>query len=95
MNDHTRVIAIFHPQAWLNDYAIDVDAEGDTAFDVTAEIEAMVRETALALKDDQYPSDDLRQAKAAPDWVKNWGGPYWVETEESIAAYYAAKDAHP
>ena len=90
-NQKRVVIAVFHPQAWLNDHAIEVDPQGDTAFDVTPEIEAMGREHALALKDDQYNSDNLCDAASAPDWVKDWVGPFWIEVEEQIVAYYTAK----
>mgnify|MGYP001597314909 CR=1 FL=1 len=55
-----RIIAEFVPQAWVNDYAVTVDPEGETEFDVTDRIVAMGREAALKIKDDDYPSDHLR-----------------------------------
>jgi hypothetical protein len=62
--------ATFHPQAWINDYAIDVDAEGETTW--------MVDDSALALTADSYESDELRFADNAPQWVKDWSGPFYV-----------------
>jgi hypothetical protein len=64
-------IAHFHPQAWQNDYAIDVDPEGDTSWDVG--------EVPADLEDDNYESDQLRFHKNAPQWVQDWSGPFWVE----------------
>jgi hypothetical protein len=84
-----RILATFHPQAWQNDYAIDVDPEGETDFDVTDEILAMGKEKAVALKDDQYETDALRYAKAAPKWVQDWNGPFYVEVAEAVEEYFA------
>lgn len=84
------IIARFHPQAWVNNYAIAVDPEGPTEFDVTAEIVAMGREAALAITDDDFKGDNLRFAAAAPQWVRNWSGPFYVEVAEAIAAYFGA-----
>ena len=36
-----RILATFHPQAWVNDYACPVDPEGETTFDVTDHILAL------------------------------------------------------
>jgi len=63
--------ARFHPQAWVNDYAITVDPEG--------EVEWEVGEEAASLTDDSYESDDLRFHPNAPDWVKDWSGPFYIE----------------
>lgn len=71
-----RIMAVFHPRAWRNDYAIDVDPEGPVEFDVTAEIEAMGEAAARRLKDDRDNSDDLSRAAGAPDWIRNWSGPF-------------------
>jgi hypothetical protein len=88
-----RIIATFHPQAWIRDYAVFVDPEGETDFDVTDVILAMPREKALALEDDQYDSDRLREAPNAPAWIKNWSGPFYIEVEQSIADYFASEPA--
>ena len=82
------IIARFHPQAWINDYAVEVDPEGETEFDVTPEILAFDRAAALELEDDSYDSDDLRFAAAAPKWVQEWSGPFWIEVAASIVEHY-------
>lgn len=63
--------AIFHPQAWINDYAVDVDAEGETEFDVG--------DVPAGMRDNDYPSDELHAHENAPEWVKEWAGPFWIE----------------
>jgi len=62
---------IFHPQAWINDYAAETDAEGDTTFDVG--------DVADDLVDDSYESDRLSDHENAPRWIRDWGGPFWIE----------------
>ena len=61
------IIARFHPQAWVSDNAVDADAEGEREFDVTATVEAMGREAALKIKDNDHVSDNLRFSPNAPN----------------------------
>lgn len=64
----------FHPQAWVNDYAMEVDPEGETDWEID------IREVCWPIpEDDSYESDELRLADAAPEWVRDWSGPFWVE----------------
>ena len=63
--------AIFHPQAWVNNYAVEVDAEGP--------IEWEVGEVADDLEDYTYKSDELRYHANAPDWAREWHGPFDIE----------------
>lgn len=86
-----RLLVIFHPQAWQNDYAIAVDP-GPTQIDVTEEILAMGRDQALHLTDDSDESDTLRLARLAPDWVRDWAGPHAIECEDAIAEFFAEPD---
>ncbi len=79
-----RIIARFQPQAWMRGYAVNVDPEGETTWDVTDAIAAMGREAALALQDDQYETDDLRDLPAAPAWVREY-----VMVQDSIQAYFS------
>lgn len=64
----------FVPQAWMNDYAIEVDPEGETEWVV----EADEITNPYMLVDDQYESDELRFSRNAPDWVQDWSGPFCV-----------------
>lgn len=83
-------MAVFVPQAWQGDYAIDVDP-GETEFDVADQIEAMGHAKALELRDNSDASDNLAQGKNAPDWIKQWNGPYYVRIEDGLADYLDAK----
>lgn len=87
--------ATFHPQAWVNDYALDADPEGAVSWEVTpaylAELFEKLGEEVL--ESNTYESDDLRYDPAAPEWVRNWGGPFWVELDEREAAAILAGDA--
>lgn len=87
-----RIIARFHPQAWVNDYAVPVDPEGEVEFDVTDAILAMNRDKALALEDDTYDTDDLQYSAHAPEWIKEWSGPFYVEVAGAIESYFEEED---
>jgi hypothetical protein len=64
----------FHPQAWINDYATDVDPEGPTEFEVADE-------EVVGLKDDSFESDVLREHANAPKWIRDWTGPSYITIE--------------
>jgi len=66
----------FHPQAWRNDYAISVDPEGPTTFEVPRA--DTLDEDGNPLPDNSAESDALRYHPLAPEWMKNWSGPYYV-----------------
>lgn len=61
----------FHPQAWIGDYAVSVDPQGTTDWEVefTGELPG----------DDSYESDILISEGSAPEWIKSWCGPFYVE----------------
>lgn len=61
----------FHPQAWINDYACEVDAQGPTVFEVG--------DVPESVKDDSYESDEYHRHENAPQWVKDWCGPFYIE----------------
>jgi hypothetical protein len=84
-----RIIAKFIPQAWVRDYAMEVDSEGEDKWDVTDAILSMPCEEALAMQDGQYESDSLRELPSAPKWVRDWGGPFCVEVEASIEKFFS------
>jgi hypothetical protein len=88
-----RIIATFFPQAWQNDHAIDVDPEGETTFDVTDAVLAMGRERALQLLPTNVESDTLKDSADAPDWIRTWRGPYYIDAVDSIRAYFEAVEA--
>ena len=61
----------FHPQAWMNGYAVSVDAEGPTTWEVG--------NLPPGIEDDSFDSDRLIWSENAPQWVRDWGGPFWIE----------------
>ncbi|MBS0503169.1 MAG: hypothetical protein JSS55_05065 [Proteobacteria bacterium] len=61
----------FYPQAWVNDYAMAVDPEGETLWDVG--------DVAAGLKSNSDETDGFRDHPNAPDWVREWRGPYYIE----------------
>lgn len=83
-----RIIATFVPQVWVNDHAVTCDPLGETRFDVTDAILAMGQTDALQLRDDDMGTDNLAQLPNAPDWIKNWPGPFYVAVEAAIASYF-------
>lgn len=81
-NPNARYIATFRPQAWIRDNAVEVDPDGETQWDCTEFIAAASpewREATLSRGKDY--DDILREDPAAPEWVRNWRGPFdtWVE----------------
>lgn len=58
-----------HPQAWVNNNAVDVDPEGETDFDCPWFGDLP--------RSDSEESDDLRDF--GPEWVRDWSGPFYVE----------------
>lgn len=83
-----RIIARFTPQAWINDYAVDVDPEGETEWDVTAYILTMDREEVLSISDNEYSSDHLKADPNAPRWIRDWHGPFYITVEDQIKEFF-------
>jgi hypothetical protein len=83
-----RIIATFHPQAWVDHHAVDVDAEGECQFDVTDYVVGLGESAACALRDYDDASDDLAALPQSPEWVRNWPGPFYVTVEQSARDYF-------
>jgi hypothetical protein len=88
----TSYRARFTPQAWIRDWAVDIDPEGDTEWDVSGEFLAhligwhmrdydMSFEDALAvcIRQSTDSSDNLRKDPAAPEWIREHNGPFYCE----------------
>jgi hypothetical protein len=69
----------FYPQAWQNDYAVPVDPEGKTEFEVP--LEDAIDEDGDILPDDSYESDAFKDHENAPEWIKEWNGPFYITIE--------------
>lgn len=84
-----RYIASFQPQAWMNDYAIGVDPEGEIDWDATAFIKTLSAEKqaeiAKATRDDSWMDDDdaLMRDPRRPRWIKDWHGPFTITVTRS------------
>lgn len=67
----------FVPQAWINDNAVRVDRmEGrQYEWDVEWPADADVPDSG------SYSSDALREELSAPQWVRDWDGPFDVYVE--------------
>jgi hypothetical protein len=74
MKPEDAVTVTFRPQAWINDYAVDVDPEGPTEFDVPAS-------TIMGIKPGSHESDALRDHENCPRWAREWRGPFVCEWE--------------
>lgn len=72
--DEDKAIARFIPQAWINDWAVECDAEGHSTFDVSFEI-IFWGATRDNLKNGDW-RDRLQDAHLAPEWVRAWKGPF-------------------
>lgn len=80
---YKRYKAIFHPQAWVNDYAVDVDPEGETEWDVTDYLTQLGYRMIEQPENNTYESDELRWDPKAPTWIQSWSGPFWIEIVNS------------
>ena len=91
--EERRIMAHFFPQVWEDaDEDLTLPDEKSVQFDVTEYILSLPQQKALAIEDDQYESDELRGLPDAPQWVKDWTGPFRIEVRASIRAYFAGRD---
>lgn len=77
-----RIMAQFVPEAWVNDHAIAIDAEGDTEIDVTFEMLLIGRDAAMSLS--SADTDHLQEAIRSPDWIRRWNGPFTIRVHEAV-----------
>jgi hypothetical protein len=84
LNGGETVTVRFIAQAWVRNNAIEVDAAGPTTFEVPV---ADAQDTdGYWLPDHDYTSDVLREHHNAPEWIRNWSGPFEVEIEHEPVA---------
>jgi hypothetical protein len=78
--------ARFFPQAWINDYAVNVDPAGPSVWQVTpeflVELLGTFRVPERCFVANELESDYLRNDPAAPEWIRKWQGPFEVEPVE-------------
>ena len=70
----SETLVKFSPEAWQNDYAVPVDPQGDDTWavaDATLDLIADAKKKGRDL-------DFVMLDPFAPQWVKNWGGPFTI-----------------
>lgn len=85
--NHMKITARFNPQVVI-DGRYESAPNERAEFDVTDEVLALGREKALMLRDDHPETDAFKDSRNAPQWVKDWEGPFYISMDESIAAYF-------
>ncbi len=83
----TRIMAVFVPESWVNDHAIEID--GRVEFDVTDRILALRAEERDAIRDNRDTSDRLVPSEIA----ECHHGPFRVEVRDAIDAYFEEIEA--
>lgn len=89
-----RYTARFTPEAWVNDQAVEVDPKGPQEWDCTAyarlnrdylaRLEA--RGEPLDQPEGAVDNDDVFKGDpAAPQWVRNWQGPFVIRITRQLA----------
>lgn len=70
---NSTIIAVFVPQVWINDYAVEADVLGPDDWTIEAS----------ELDPSRHDQDYLKDSLNAPQWVKDWTGPYEIEVSFS------------
>ena len=78
-----RYIAHFQAEAWQNDYANPVDPEGPEEWDCTEhltkrKVVQSVDACLLVAEDWEDSFDILKGDPAAPEWIREWRGPFTI-----------------
>jgi hypothetical protein len=73
------VVVYFTPQAWQNNCAIEVDPEGPRSFWIPA-TDAKATDGDW-LSDSSCERDRLREHPLAPEWIRDWHGPFEISLE--------------
>ncbi|MCR5942623.1 hypothetical protein FG152_17590 [Ochrobactrum sp. XJ1] len=87
-----RVTLTFVPQIWHGDQAIEVDVSEPTEWTVS-----------LSLLLERFPTDadwdakaeirdDLRDEGDAPQWIRDWLGPFEVRLDDDVADVWSGSD---
>lgn len=77
-----RIMADFHPEAWVRDHAIEVDFNDPKEIDVTYEMLLIGREAAMEMGSGD--TDHLLEAVRARPSVRNWSGPFTIIVHNAV-----------
>lgn len=98
----TKYTATFTPEAWINDYAVPVDPEGPTEWDCSAFVDAdtlAYLEQCAQRRGDDWQLDDVldlddvfKDDPAAPQWVREWRGPFTIRVRATTSVTIVPPD---
>lgn len=83
-----RIVAQFRPQTVIGDGCYDADPLGNDRIDVTYEIKLMGEDAARTLHDSDDEAEALKDAVRAPEWVREWYGPFGIHVRDAVADHY-------
>ena len=69
----------FTPQAWVSDNAVEVNPEGPLSFQIP--VSDAQDEHGEWLPNRSFESDRLREHPLAPEWIRDWHGPFEIVIE--------------
>lgn len=87
--ENEAVAVTFHPQSWVDlhgqshdwDRRQLVPAEDRDSVTFTVPLADATDDDGTVFADESYRANLLRDHPAAPSWVTDWDGPYYVTTE--------------
>jgi hypothetical protein len=83
-------IATFHPRARTKNFTVNASPPGPDQWDVCAYLQSLSKaERAECLAPQSAVADRLKTDPAAPQWVREWRGPFHV-TVEQIGQFFPA-----
>jgi len=86
MKRKSKLIEVtFIPQAWMNDYAVQVECEGPDRIKVPASV-------LKRMDPDDFSSDELRQRRGVPKWIKDWSGPFYFTWDVGQESWRSSKN---
>jgi hypothetical protein len=77
--EESGTVVRFTPEAWQNDYAVEVDPEGDVEWRVTP---GTAESVAATVKIGSTDLDFVKYDTNAPRWIKEWSGPFTITVVE-------------
>ncbi|GAB7012327.1 hypothetical protein [Halolamina salina] len=85
-----EVSVTFYPQEWVDspgeahdwDKKRLVPAPDSDPVSFTVPREDATDDTGAVFADESYEANLLQSHPSAPDWVRNWDGPYYVRTDD-------------
>lgn len=71
----------FQPEAWINDYAVEVDDEGPDTWKVSTEMAERILDAINDGSDLDFVRDEDPNA---PEWIRQWAGPFTITISEDF-----------